>query len=165
MVEIQSLMKVQMFQGLSQNEISQIAPFFSEEIKKKGEYIISEGKKDNSMFILHKGSVKITKQLILKIANRDRDEKVLASIDATNHPVFGEIGILGVTERTANVIATADCFLYKLSGEKFDKLHRKNIHAAYIIMRNMAETIARRLKSTDDDVVKLATALSLAVFR
>ena len=45
----------------------------------------------------------------------------------------------------------------------FDSFANYDSKAAYIVMKNIARKLSQSLKSTDDNLVKLATALYIAV--
>jgi hypothetical protein len=46
---------------------------------------------------------------------------------------------------------------------EFDRFAEENTKAAYHIMKNIAEVLSQRLNTTDENLVKLATALYIAV--
>jgi CRP-like cAMP-binding protein len=78
-------------------------------------------------------------------------------------PSFGENGLITNGLRTANVIAAEDCTVFELSGDNFNKIVQKDIYTGYQIVRNISSIVCKRLEDTDKNVVKLATALFLAV--
>ncbi|HPS39601.1 MAG TPA: cyclic nucleotide-binding domain-containing protein, partial [Candidatus Cloacimonadota bacterium] len=59
--------------------------------------------------------------------------------------------------------AQTDCTLYAMAKLDFDQLAEKDVRAAYIITMNIAQVLSDRLHTTDDNLVKLATALYIAV--
>jgi CRP-like cAMP-binding protein len=61
------------------------------------------------------------------------------------------------------VIAVEDCLLYTLSKSDFDDFAREHYPAGFHIMQNIAQILSERLNSTDESLVKLATALYIAV--
>jgi CRP-like cAMP-binding protein len=63
----------------------------------------------------------------------------------------------------ANIIALSDCELYTLSKADFDNFAEYNYQAGYIVMKNIARKLSESLKDTDNNLVKLATALYIAV--
>ncbi len=63
----------------------------------------------------------------------------------------------------ANIIALADSEFYTLARTDFDSFAANNYRAGYIVMRNIAQKLSQSLKATDDNLVKLATALFIAV--
>jgi CRP/FNR family transcriptional regulator, cyclic AMP receptor protein len=118
----------------------------------------------DDFFILTKGKVRITKDLV---KNYDEEvtstQKVLATLSDEILPTFGENGILGDAPRNANVIAATDCQLYSLNMHDFEAFSQEHYRAAYFIVKNIAQVLTERLNTTDENLVKLATALYIAV--
>ncbi|GEM_PF-354738 len=158
-----SLAGVQTFAGLSPAQLSRVAGALEVVHIPKDEYIIHENTQGNSLYILYKGRVNVTRKLTLEIEGLTAEEKKLASLSADNLPAFGENGLVGAGKRSANVVAETDCVMYKLNREAFEELVRQDVEIGYQIMRNTSMSLARRLEVTDEYVVKLATALSIAV--
>ncbi|MCD4651356.1 MAG: cyclic nucleotide-binding domain-containing protein, partial [Candidatus Cloacimonetes bacterium] len=127
------------------------------------EYIIREKTSGDMFYILHKGSVRITKNLMLEIEGIEADEKMLGRLTDQEHPAFGENGLLGTGNRTANVIAETECLMYTLSKNDFEKLVHQDAQIGYYVMYNCCIALIKSLDKADENVAKLATALSIAV--
>lgn len=164
MLDEKTLKRIRLFKDLQEEELSALLPHLQAVSFKRGEYILREESFGDQIFILSKGKVRVTKDLVKGF---DEDiastEKVLATLSADYLPTFGENGILGHAARNANVIAAEDCLLHTLSKCDFDSFAREHYPAAYHIMQNIAQILAERLNSTDENLVKLATALYIAV--
>ena len=165
MIDIKTLKKVRIFTGLDDVQLRLLPPILKLCQFKKGEYILRDDTSGDTFFLLVEGKVRVTKELVKGIGESSNGEKVLASLDAELLPTFGENGILGHAPRTANVIAFSDCDLYSLSKADFDTIAEVDCSVAYHITMNIAQVLSDRLKSTDDNLVKLATALYIAVQR
>ncbi|MCB5261872.1 MAG: cyclic nucleotide-binding domain-containing protein [Candidatus Cloacimonetes bacterium] len=163
-MKIETLKKIRIFDGLGEDELSSLMPYLKVVNFVKGSYVLKEETKGEQTFILVKGKVRVTKDLVKGF---DEDiastQKVLATLSADLLPTFGENGILGQAPRNANVIASVDCQLYTLSKQDFDRFAQENHKAAYYIMKNIAQVLSERLNTTDENLVKLATALYIAV--
>ncbi|HNQ43717.1 MAG TPA: cyclic nucleotide-binding domain-containing protein [Candidatus Cloacimonadota bacterium] len=164
MMQLDTLRYVRIFKGLDDVQLETLLPYLKLVDIEKGAYILKEDTIGDQIFILVKGTVRVTKDLV---KGYDEDiastEKVLATLTASILPTFGENGILGQAPRNANVIAATDCRLYTLSQQDFDAFAGSNHHAAYLIMKNIAQVLTERLNTTDENLVKLATALYIAV--
>lgn len=164
MMQLDTLRFVRIFKELDDKELELLLPCLKPIDIEKGAYILKEDTIGDQIFILVKGTVRVTKDLV---KGYDEDvastEKVLATLTASILPTFGENGILGQAPRNANVIAATDCRLYTLSKQDFDAFALSNHHAAYLIMKNIAQVLTERLNTTDENLVKLATALYIAV--
>ncbi len=164
-VDHSSLGEFQTFKGLSTDQLEAIASYLVPVVYKMGEYIIRENSSGDSLYILYKGRVNITRTLTMQIQGLNAEEKKLTSLSESDMAAFGENGLVGAGKRTANVIAASDCIMYRLSSESFKKIVEQDIQAGYRIMHNISKALATRLAHTDEDLVKLATAFSIALRR
>lgn len=164
MLDIATLKRIPLFADLNDEQLLHLQPYLKECRIAKGSYILREGTEGDQIYMLCKGSVHVTKDLV-KGFDQDQvsTEKVLVTLQGESLPTFGENGILGHAPRNANVIAQTDCVLYTLCKTDFDSFATGNIAAAYSIMINIARVLSMRLNSTDENLVKLATALYIAV--
>ena len=158
-----TLEKVRIFAGLDEKQLELICEILKPCVFKKGDYILRDDTVGDTFYLLIEGNVRVTKELVKGIDNAGVGAKVIASLSADMLPTFGENGILGHAPRTANVIAQTDCTLYALAKHDFDQLAHRDVKVAYIITMNIAQVLSDRLHTTDDNLVKLATALYIAV--
>ena len=164
MIDTATLKKVRIFSSLAQSELELLANCLKRYECPKGEYILHEGSFGDQIYILVKGTVRVTKDLVKGFdADIASTEKVLATLSADILPTFGENGILGHAARNANVLAATDCVLYTLSKQDFETYAIGNVNAAFGIMQSIAQILSERLNATDENLVKLATALFIAV--
>ena len=164
MIELETLAKVPLFTGVDTEALIFLQPCFKQLLVPKGTVIIKENTEGDQIFILVQGKVQVTKDLV-KGFDEDQllTEKVLATLSDESLPTFGENGLLAHGIRMANIIALADSELYTLARADFDSFAANNYRAGYIVMRNIAQKLSQSLKATDDNLVKLATALFIAV--
>ena len=164
MIDLDTLSKVPLFNNITIEALTYLQPCFKQMLVPKGTVIIKENTEGDQIYVLVKGCVQVTKDLV-KGFDTDQfwTEKVLAKLEGDSFPTFGENGVLGNGPRTANIIATTDCELYTLTKTDFDSFANYDSKAAYIIMKNIAMKLSESLKLTDDNLVKLATALYIAV--
>ena len=164
MIELDVLRKVPLFKGLSDDYLAELIPLLKPLQVPKGDYVIKENSFGDQIYLLQEGCVQVTKDLV-KGFDEDQasTEKVLATLCADYLPTFGENGVLGHAARTANIIATKDSLLYTLSKADFDTYAAGHHEAAFVIMTNIAKKLSESLSTTDANVVKLATALYIAM--
>lgn len=164
MIDEKTLKRIRLFHELSELELKALLPRLKPASYTKGACILREESFGDQIFILVKGRVRVSKDLVKGF---DEDvastEKVLATLKADSLPTFGENGILGKAARNANVTAAEDCLLYTLNKADFDAFAQEHARAAYHIMHNLAQILSERLNATDENLVKLATALYIAV--
>ena len=85
---------------------------------KKGDDIIRQGEKGDTLYLLQTGSVVITR----KVNPRDENEEptVLAKLPKNTH--FGEIALLTEEPRSATVTALEDCICCLMKKKRFDEI-------------------------------------------
>jgi len=164
MIGLDVLCRVPLFKGLSDEQLSELLPLLKPLQVAKGEYVIREGSFGDQIFLLFEGCVQVTKDLVKGFdEDQSSTEKVLASLCGDYLPTFGENGVLGHAARTANIIATKECLLYTLSKTDFESFATADNTAGFVIMTNIAKKLSESLSTTDANLVKLATALYIAV--
>jgi len=106
------------------------------------EYIIREGDSDHSFFVILKGKAKIIKMGPLK---KKKELWPLAKGDC-----FGEVGLLLQDQRTASVLASGECFVFRIDAGSIAALSTTTREKLYL---RIAVFLAERLKSTTDYAV------------
>jgi CRP-like cAMP-binding protein len=71
--------------------------------------------------------------------------------------------IFDTDQRTATAIANTPAKLLRIHSAEFKKFAESDYQSAYLLIRNIAQTIAKRLRKTNQDVIKLTTVLSVAL--
>jgi len=134
---------------------------------KSGETIMREGEEADTMYLFLEGVVDVTKNLTLKIAGRGfgHAEKSMTRLKAGTAPVFGEMSMFGDEPRSATVTAASDCVLFELSREAFGRICDENPRLGLALIRRIASMLSSRVRKGNDDVLKLSTALSIALSR
>jgi cGMP-dependent protein kinase len=92
------LQKASIFENLSEDRISKMADVMDQDYYAGGHYILRQGEKGDTFFILNSGQVRITQSI--EGEPEPREIRVLNQGD-----FFGEKALLGEEVRTANVIA------------------------------------------------------------
>jgi len=93
------LSDVPLFAPLTDEETQQIAETVEAKIFSNGEKIVRRGQEGKSMFVIHRGSVKVQ-------INEDGKIKVLRNLSEGDF--FGEMGLFTGEPRTATVVATEE---------------------------------------------------------
>jgi len=159
------LKSISLFQELSPEQLEKIHRTMKPIHCRKGQPIIQEGERGDSLYIMRSGEVEMTKTLVLKGANRgfeDRD-KSITRLRTGEDSFFGEIGLLMRTVRTTTVRAIEDCELYEITKPDFDRLADADTDLGLKVTRALARVVCKRLAVADQDIIKLTTALSIAI--
>lgn len=165
MKSINFLKDMVLFEGLAKEEITKFIEITQEVFFSQGEIIIKENEAGDTMFIILEGIVEVSKSLALKLGNHvfSENEKILNHLSADNHVVFGEVALFEQFPRTASITAATDVHFYKVKRGDFHKFAHENPAIGYKITRNIARILCYRLRKTNEDVIKLATTLGIAL--
>lgn len=166
MVEISFLTNVPLFKGLPENKLQEIREIIEFETYSADEEIIRDGDRGDSMFILLEGDVSISKKLTMlpSESQSDNRNKVLIKLSSTFHAVFGEMALFEEnSERSATATALTACRVGIIKKNSFLTLASQDHELGYIVFRNISEILSERLKKANKDIIKLTTALSLAL--
>jgi CRP-like cAMP-binding protein len=104
-----------------------------------GEYIFKEGDIGEEMFIIHSGTIRITKKT-------DEGEKTLVSL--TEGDFFGEMAVIDNGPRSASAIAVDDVVCIVLNEELFEQQMQRNAKIVKKILKNMSA----RLRAMNDQL-------------
>jgi CRP/FNR family cyclic AMP-dependent transcriptional regulator len=165
--EIGLLRKVGILADLDENELRTLLSISQRVAFKAGETIMHEGEQGESMYFFVEGQVDVTKNLTLKLGDRDfaTAEKSMTKLSADRVSVFGEMSVFGPEPRSATITASSDCVLYSVSRAGFTKLCDENNRIGLFIVRRIAAVLCSRVRKGNEDVLKLSTALSIALSR
>jgi CRP/FNR family cyclic AMP-dependent transcriptional regulator len=163
MMDADFLRKIFLFQDLEENEIHQVMDRTSVREFSAEAVIIQEGEPGDSLFIMAAGEVEITKQLTLVLDEDTPKERVMIRLKAENGVYFGEMSLLESEIRSATVTASTDCSLLELPQKDFLDLVTQNPAMGVKLLLRLAQLLSRHLRKTNQDVVKLTTALAISL--
>ncbi len=153
------------FSDLEDHELEYILDIIKEKQFKNGEIIMQEGESGDTMYIMVRGEVEVSKNLTMKFGEEEyrSTEKILSRITSKDHAVFGEMALIGKENRSASIIARSDCALLEICREDFINLVKTRPETGVKILLRLCELLAERLRKSDQDVIRLTTALSIAL--
>ncbi|MGA2547570.1 MAG: cyclic nucleotide-binding domain-containing protein [Rectinemataceae bacterium] len=165
--EISLLRKVGILADLGEEDLRKILAISQRVAFKAGETIMREGEQGESMYFFVAGEVDVTKNLTLKLGDRDfaTAEKSMNKLSANHVSVFGEMSVFGPEPRSATITAGSDCVLYSVNGAEFTELCDSEPRIGLSIVRRIAAVLCERVRKGNGDVLKLSTALSIALSR
>ncbi len=167
-LDIDFLQKIPLFTGLSAEKLEKVKAITSILTFDADSFIIKENEQGDAMFILLDGEVEVSRTLMLKIAGRgmNQKDKLLNKLTGNDYAFFGEMSLFDdESERTASVIAVTKCTTAVLERGSFFQLIESDKEIGYVILKNILKIVSERLNKTTKDVLKLTTALSLALER
>jgi len=163
MIDAAFFRKIYLFQDLEDAEIQEVLSRTSIREFPAGAVIIQEGDPGDSVFIMQAGEVEITKQLTLVLDEDTPKERVMIRLKAENGVYFGEMALLENETRSATVTALTDCAVLELHQQEFLDLIEKKPEMGVKLLLRLAQLLSRHLRKTNQDVVKLTTALAVSL--
>jgi CRP/FNR family transcriptional regulator, cyclic AMP receptor protein len=155
-----------LFTDLSEAQIGKIIGIAKAISLPKDSLIMTEGAAGDSLFIVLKGTVEVIKSLTLDGLDETRLDrnKTFTKLSAdAGDIVFGEIALLEKSQRTATVRTVTDCTLYEIGKNDFMRLAESDLELGFRVFRNLAAIVSSRLRKADEEVLKLATVLSIVL--
>ena len=164
-VSVQKLKDFSLFKGLSENELDRISKIVTTGEKEAGATIISENEPGNELYLLEDGVVDILKTLTIVTSRNEfgTQERSFIRLTGENHCFFGEMVLFGKKERSATVKAVTRCQLFIIKDSDFLSLCEQEPRIGYIVLSNIALILSDYLRRANEDIIKLTTALSLAL--
>ena len=140
-VSTRTLKKVDLFKGLTDAELSEIAKFSSAHDCDAGHLCLSLGEKTDSIQIVLKGRAGVESKI--PDAPTGRKDIVLAALGAGE--IYSWSALMGRVP-TASVRAIEPTKTLHIDAQKLLELCEKNNRIGYIVMKNLASIISTRLK-------------------
>ena len=127
--------------------------------------IIKDGEHGNILFILKSGTVSVIKKLTLLDEDRySLKDKELILLNAEENGFFGEMVLCSETDiRSATVRTNSMCEVVEVKSADIHKVFDEHPSCGTIFYRNLSSLLAGRLRKSNRDIVKLTTALTLAL--
>ena len=143
-MSIDSLSSVPLFVDLDSVELANVEEHCTPRKYPKNSMVILEEEFGDIIFIILKGTVKITR------VNDEGKEVILALLGAGE--IFGEMAILDGEARSANALAQEDCELLAIQKSEFLNLLRRNFKISFALMCELA----KRLRKSDQQIEALS---------
>jgi len=134
------LSQVTIFQRLSNEELSQLAPYFTRNNIGKDDVIFHEGTYGNELFIVADGVI----AAFIKLSDNSLREVARFS----KGDFFGDMAIFENDVRSATCIAQTNCTLLSLTADDFFAIMNNHPPIAIKIMYDMLTVISQRLLKT-----------------
>lgn len=136
------LKAVDLFAKLTDEDIHSIAEVCHEEHHRAGKIIFEEGWDADRLYIIKKGSVRITKQV------DGVGEEILTIIQDGDY--FGEMAIIDDHQRSARATAVEDLDAVVIKKDDFDELMQTNMVLANRLLWTFSRILSRRLRDLHD---------------
>ena len=148
MITTDALSRFDLFKGLSESLLTEIAALSEEVSVKQGEFIFREGEKADKLHFLLNGSV------ALRVKLTSRPESVTVSFVSMPYQSFGWSGIVSPNHYTSSAECDEDSNLLIIPAVPFMNLLEANPESGFKVMQRIAETIADRLRNSRQALIK-----------
>lgn len=145
----QSYFDLSIFNGLNQSELRLINPLLELCVYEKDVKIFDQGQLASFLFILFKGEV------LVRFKPYDGPELTVARILAGG--VFGWSAAMGHSSYTSSAVASQDCKVVRLRGDRLHQLCEDHPEIGLVILERLAGVIAERLHSTYNQILTILT--------
>ncbi len=161
---------ISLFQGFSTAMIDTVKPIFEVRSFTAGQDLITEGEQGDEMFILIHGRVRITKSMLIEgmnlpIMEIETPRKVLATLDESSYPVFGEIAMIDRDTRSATIQVLEDAHFLVTDRRRFFQFTEEYPGLGAKLLMAIAKRMAGTVRKGNSELVKVSTALALALSR
>ena len=144
MIDVEALRSCNLFEGLSQEELQEIATIGEEETYEAGELICVEQELADRLFIIGAGRVEV--RVHLHSSLEPDGEVSLEQVEPGS--VFGWSSLVKQHRFTASVRALERSHVIAIKGADLNALFERNPHIGFVVMKQLAEVIALRLRRT-----------------
>jgi len=155
--------KNHMLQDLADEELEIILRATTPRRFQADEVIMKEGDAGEVMYIMCEGSVVISKRLTLELGEGAPQEKVMVRFRAEEGVVLGEMALIESDVRSATVTALTPCLMLELPKERFFQILEAHPRIGVKILLRLAQSLSQRLRKNSDELVKVTTALAIAL--
>ncbi len=135
------LTEIELFNGLTRDELEEIAQICEEHVYRHADVIAIQGDKGDEFFIITEGYVEIA----IDDRRQPGTKRIVANLGAGQ--IIGEMGLVDQGPRSATVSAIEEPT--RVQGIRYDDikaLFEKNARIGYLVMRNLAADISFKLR-------------------
>ncbi|MDF1591401.1 MAG: cyclic nucleotide-binding domain-containing protein [Desulfobacterales bacterium] len=131
-----------LFHQLTDEELKLFRRQFKKVLFKAGAYIFKENDMGDTLYIVAKGVVLITRRIMV-----DVEKNIFVANEGT---VFGEFSFMDAGERSASALVEQDAELLSLKRSDFDKFANKYPIIGTKLYNNLMFILVERLRRTND---------------
>ncbi len=138
------LRKLDMFNGLSDEELSSVAALCSDVSYKAGDIILNIKDPTENFYLIRSGTVQIITNPDILETKPELADAVMVNLGRGQS--FGEMGLVDQGARSATVRAGADTKVYAINCKQFQELCFEDTHLGFLVMRNIAADLSFKLR-------------------
>lgn len=151
--ELEVLSSSPLMHGMGEEELGALLSTTERRIYEPGDRIIEEGTPSDCLFILADGAVDVIKG--------EADEAVLLNTLEERGDFFGEMALIDILPRSANVYASGETRILAFPKQVLTTLFVRVPRAQMTLVLNIARNLSLRLREADVRIVELSRAASV----
>ncbi len=141
---LEALNSCELFNGLSDEELREIAAIARECAYEGGDLILAEDELAKELFILCEGRVQV--HVRLRSPVEPDGETIIEEVEPGR--IFGWSSMVKQRRFTASVKALEPVRALVMDADELNALFDRNAHIGFVLMKQLAEVIASRLRHT-----------------
>lgn len=142
---INILKLVELFRGLDESQLKQIAAISHQEVYQEKDTVFKQGSVGDALYVIGRGQV--------EVVVRGSTGESFAAIYLGEGQIFGEMALIDQGTRSASIQVVEDnTTLYRIGTDNFIDLCQSNTDIGYIMMRNLAQDLSFKLRHRDYDL-------------
>ncbi len=138
------LRTLDMFNELSDEELSSVAALCSEASYKVGDVILNLNDPTENFYLIRSGTVQIITNPDILETKPELADAVMVNLGEGQS--FGEMGLVDRGARSATVRAGSDTEVYAINCNQFQELCYEDTHLGFLVMRNIAADLSFKLR-------------------
>lgn len=127
------LKEIDIFKGLTDDELNLISDITKTRVFKKNTQIFSKGDENFAMYILKEGCVDVF------ILTESGKELILSTLGAGDY--FGELSLLDEAPISANITTTMDCSVITIHKVDFFQIMKRNPNILFNVVSHLCSTV------------------------
>jgi len=147
-----ALAELNIFKGLTPNELRKLETIIHPLMFEKGDVIMREGDEAKLFFVLARGSVSVQ----IRVPDQDGGERKKRVASIGPGLTFGEMALLDGGKRSADIVADERVICYGLSVEQLEELGVRYPAISKTILSNLSREFSERLRQANEEIRALA---------
>jgi len=135
---VELLKGVDMFEGLTEQELRRVGAICREAKYAKGQIVTSQGEEGDEMFIVRDGLVEVT------VGEAGEGPRTVVNLGTGQ--VVGEMALVDRGPRSATVRCVTDAMLNVIERDAFENLCQSSAQIGMVVYRNLAADLSFKLR-------------------
>ena len=135
---VELLKGVDLFEGLTEQELRRVAAICREAKYAKGQIVTSQGQEGDEMFVVRDGLVEVT------VGEAGEGPRTVVNLGTGQ--VVGEMALVDRGPRSATVGCVTDVTLNVIERDAFERLCQSSAQIGMVVYRNLAADLSFKLR-------------------